>query len=94
MMSLMKAFSGLGGFLILAIGVGMLGVTIYGFINSDLLFNQYTMLGILLAADLLIIIVSVLGIIGIKRGHGVMICVFQIFVIVFFFTFLGLGISA
>ena len=90
----MKCFAGVGGFLILAIGLAMLGVTIYGFINSELLFNEYAFLGILLAADLIIIFASVIGIIGIKRGSGPLICVFQIFVMIFCAVFLGMGIAS
>lgn len=94
MSGLLKGFAGLGGFFTLAIGLGMLGVTIYAFIYSSLVFGQYTLLGILLAADLLIIFGSVIGIIGIKRGNGFMICIFQLLVLIFCVTFLGLGIAA
>ena len=94
MMSMLKAFSKLGAFLIFIVGLFMMGITIYGFINSELLFNQYTLLGILLAADLLILIGATLGIVGIRRGNGFLICVFQIFVIIFLLVFFGLGIAA
>lgn len=94
MLTLAKAFSGLGGFVILIIGVMMLCVTIWAFVNASLAFNQYTFLGILLAADLVIIFAAVLGILGIKKQNGVMICVFQIFVMLFFFVFLGMGIGS
>lgn len=94
MLSIMKAFSGIGGFLILAIGVVMLGITIWGFFHTELTFDQYTLLGVLMAADFIIIAVSIIGICGIKRANGLMICIFQIFVIVFFVGFLGIGVVA
>lgn len=94
MLTLMKGFSGLGGFLILAIGLGMLGVTIYGFMNSELVFNDHTMLIVLLVLDLLIITAAILGIIGVKKANGLLICVFQILLIVFFIVFLVVGLGA
>ena len=94
MQTIMKGFSGIGGFLILAIGIGMLGVTVYGFMHSELLFNEYTLLGILLASDILIILGATIGIIGIKRGSGPLICLFQVFVLIFLLMFLGIGIGA
>ena len=94
MLGVLKGFSKLGAFLIFIIGLAMLGVTIYGFIRSELIFNQYTILGILLGADLLILIGSAIGIAGIRRGNGCLICIFQIFVLVFLVVFLGIGIGA
>lgn len=94
MIGVLKGFSKLGAFLIFIIGLGMLGVTIYGFIRSELIFNQYTILGILLGADILILIGSAIGIAGIRRGNGCLICIFQIFVLVFLVVFLGIGIGA
>lgn len=94
MLKVMKCFSGLGGFVILVIGLAMLGVTIWAFTNAALSFNQYTFLGVLLAFDLVLIFASVLGICGIKRQNGLMICVFQVFVMLFFFAFLSVGIAS
>lgn len=94
MLKVMKGFAGLGGFIILVIGLAMLGVTIWAFTNAALSFNQYTFLGVLLAFDLLIIFAAVLGICGIKRQNGFMICVFQIFVMIFFIAFVSIGIVA
>lgn len=94
MITIMKGFTGIGGFLILAIGVVMLGITIWGFFHTELTFDNYTLLGILMAADFIIISVAIIGICGIKKANGFMICLFQIFVIVFFLGFLGIGIAA
>lgn len=94
MIKVMKGFTGLGGFLILLIGLAMLGVTIWAFANSAVTFNNYTFLGFMIAFDLLIILASILGIVGIKRQNGIMICVFQIFVILFFFVFFSIGVTA
>lgn len=94
MLTIAKVFSGCGGFIILAIGLMMLSATIWAFTNASFAFNQYTFLGILLAADLVIIFAAALGIIGIKKQNGALICIFQIFVMLFFFVFLGFGIAA
>lgn len=93
-MQVVKGFAGFGGFVILVIGLAMLGVTIWAFTNASITFNNYTFLGILLAFDLLVIGASIVGIFGIKRQNGFMICVFQIFVMIFFFVFLGVGNGA
>lgn len=94
MMKVMKGFTGLGGFIILLIGLFMLGVTIWAFVNSALTFNNYTFIGFLIAFDILIIFSSILGIVGIKKQNGIMMCLFQIFVILFFFVFFSIGITA
>jgi hypothetical protein len=94
MIKVMKAFTGLGGFIILLIGLIMLGVTIWAFAHAALTFNSYTFLGILLAMDFTIIFASVLGICGVKRQNGLFLCIFQIFVLVFFFAFVAIGITS
>ncbi len=94
MIKVLKFFTGLGGFIILAIGLIMLGATIWAFTQAALSFNDYTFLGIVLGADFVVIFGSVIGICGIKRQNGAMICIFQVLVMIFFFVFLGVGISA
>lgn len=94
MIKVFKAFSNIGAFLILLVGLFMCGITVYGYIRSELIFNQYTLIGILAGADVLILIGAIIGIIGIKRGNGFLICIFQIFVIIFLAVFLGIGIGA
>lgn len=94
MLCLMKTFAGFGGFIILLIGLAMLGVTVFAFTRAELVFYQYTYLIILLVADLVIIFSAVLGIIGVKRQSGVLILIFQIMVMLFFAVFLALGICA
>lgn len=94
MIKIAQGITGLGGFVVLAIGLAMLGVTIWAFTNAALSFNEYSLLGVLLAFDFVIILSAVLGICGTKRQNGLMICIFLIFVIVFFFAFSGIGIAA
>ena len=72
----------------------MTGVTIWSFVNSELIFNQYTLLGILLGSDILILIGACIGFAGLKRGNGCLICLFQVFVVIFLVVFLGIGIGA
>ncbi len=90
----MKAFTGLGGFLILVIALAMLGVIIWAYLQASYLFISTTYLGIILGFDLLVIFGSVIGICGIKRQNGLMIFIFQIFVIFFFFAFVSFGIMS
>jgi len=94
MLTVMKGFTGLGGFLILAIGLAMLGVTIWAFTQAAFTFNSYSFLGVILGFDLLVIFAAVVGICGIKRQSGPMICIFQIFVMLFFLAFASIGITA
>ena len=94
MLCLMKTFTEIGGFLTLLIGLGMLAVTIYAFTREAATFHQYEFLIILTVADVLIILASVLGIIGVKRQKGVLIFIFQIMIMLFFAVFLTIGIFA
>ena len=93
MLVIMKGFAGFGGFFILVIGLAMLGVTIYGFLNSQLLFNQYTLLIIILASDVVIILASVAGIVGVKYGKRKLMAIFQLIVMIFCVVFTGLGVG-
>lgn len=90
----MKTFTGFGGFITLLIGLAMLGVTIYAFTQEASTFHQYWFLIILVVADVLIILASVLGIVGVKRQNGALILIFQILVMVFFAGFLTIGVFA
>ena len=93
-MKVIKGFTGFGGFVILVIGLAMLGVTVWAFTNASLAFNSYGFLVSLLIFDLIVIGAAVLGICGAKRQNGFMICVFQIFVMIFFLVFATMGVVA
>jgi hypothetical protein len=94
----MKGFTSFGAIIILLIGLGMLGITIYGYFHSEIFLNdtssRNTILAIMMGSDLFIIFGSLLGICGIKKGMGSLICIFQILVIIFMLVFLGLGIAS
>lgn len=94
----MKGISGIGAFLILLVGLGMTGITIYGMTHSELFLNdtseRKTILGILIAADLIIILGSIMGIYGLRKSNALLICIFQILVIIFLVVFFGLAIAA
>jgi hypothetical protein len=94
----MKTISSLGAFLILIVGLAMTGITIYGFTHSEIFLNdtseRSSIMGVLIAADLIIIFGAVLGIMGIKKSNALLICVFQILVILFLVVFFSLGIAA
>lgn len=94
----MKAISGFGAFVILIVGLAMTGITIYGFTHSEIFLNdtseRSSILGVLIAADLIIVLGSILGIYGIRKSNALLICVFQILVILFLIVFFSIGIAA
>jgi hypothetical protein len=98
MLAIMKGFTGFGAFMILLIGLAMVGITIFGYLNSEVFLNDTSyrdgIMGVMAGASSLIILGAILGICGIKKGNALMICVFQIFVIVFLIIFFSLGIAA
>ncbi len=97
-MTCLKGISGLGAFVILIVGLGMTGITIYGFTHTELFLNdtkeRETILGVLIAADLIIVFGSILGIYGLKKSNALLICVFQVLVLLFLIIFFALGIAA
>lgn len=48
----------------------------------------------MITADILIVLGSVMGIYGLKKKNPLLICVFQVFVIVFLIVFFALGIAS
>lgn len=97
MKGLIKLFTGLGAFIILLVGLGILGVTIYGFINSSIFLGdsntRNTVLGIMLAISIGIIGGAGEGLYGICKERPKLICGFQIIVIIFMLIFFGAGIG-
>lgn len=93
----MKTFSGIGVFILLAVAFIMTCITLYGYSNSAIFLNdtdsRNTVLGILITADLLIIMGSLIGIYGIKKRKPILIFIYQIFVVIFIWVFLSLGIA-
>ncbi len=94
----LKGISGLGAFVILLVGLAMTGITIYGMTHSELFLNdtseRKSIIGVLIAADLIIVLGAIMGIYGIKKANSLLICVFQILVILFLVVFFALGIAA
>jgi hypothetical protein len=97
MIACMKGFSSFGAILILLVGLGMTGVTIYGYFHSEIFLDNTSardiILSVLSGACGLIIIGSLIGMCGIKKGNGCLICIFQIFVIIFVIVFASIGIA-
>lgn len=95
MRGLIKFFTGLGALILLLVGVGLLALTVYGYINSSIFLNstdtQNMVLGIMLAVSLAIIGGSAEGVYGICKERPKLICVFQILVIIFMIIFFGAG---
>lgn len=93
-MIIVKGFTGIGSIVIFIIGIAMTIVTIWAMKNSELTFDNFSYLGVLLAADFLVMIGGVIGFCGTKRVNGVLLTIFTLFVIVFFISFLVMGIVA
>lgn len=94
MRGLLKFFTGLGALVLLLVGVGLLALTVYGYVNSSVFLgsgSQNLVLGIMLGMSLAIIGGSAEGIYGICKERPKMICVFQILVIIFMIIFFGAG---
>lgn len=95
MKPLIKLFTGLGALIMLLIGVGILAITVYGFVNSSIFLGdtstRNTVLYIMLGASLAIIGGSAEGLYGICKEKPKMICAFQIIVIIFMIIFIGVG---
>jgi hypothetical protein len=95
MRGLIKFFTGLGALILLLVGVGLLALTIYGYINSSVFLGssdtQNIVLGVMLGVSLAIIGGSAEGIYGICKEKPKLICAFQIIVIIFMFIFFGAG---
>ncbi len=93
----MKSFSGLGPFITLGIGFIMTCITLYGYANSSIFLNETstrnTVLGVLITSDILILIGSLIGILGIKKQKNLLIFIYQIFIVIFIWMFLSLGIA-
>lgn len=95
MRGLIKLFTGLGALILLLIGIGVLAVTIYGFVNSTIFLGDANtrnlVLGIMLGVSLAIIGGAAEGLYGICKGKPKLICGFQIIVIIFMIIFFGVG---
>ena len=89
-----KTFTNLSGYIILVISLTLILVIIWGFINAALSFNQDGVLVLLTSFDSLVIFVAIVGICGLRRQNGCMICVFLVWLIVFFFVFVEIGVIA
>lgn len=95
MKPLIKLFTGLGALIMLLIGVGILAITIYGFVNSSIFLGDANtknmVLYIMLGVSIAIIAGSAEGLYGICKEKPRMICAFQIIVIIFMIIFIGVG---
>ncbi len=98
MLACMKGISSFGAIIILVVGLGMTAVTIYGYTHSEIFLDDTSsrnvILGIMIAADVLVVLSAVLGIWGLKKGNALLICIFQIFVVIFLIVFFSLGVAA
>ena len=95
-MALAKCFTTIGALFMLVFGVAVIAGTAYLWVNDDVFLNndnlKYTFLGISLAVGLAVVGGATDGIYGICKGKACHLCVFQIFVIVCMFVFLGVGV--
>lgn len=93
----MKTLAGSGSIIVLLIGLVMTGITIYGYTNSEIFLDdtdsRNSILGVMITADILVLLAAVMGLFGIKRESPVLIFIFQVFVIMFILVFFSLGIA-
>lgn len=98
MLACMKGISSFGAIIILVVGLAMTAVTIYGYTHSEIFLDDTSsrnvILGIMITADVLVILSAIMGIWGVKKGNALLICIFQIFVVLFLIIFFSLGIAA
>ncbi len=96
-MPLIKCFTSLGAIFILALGLALLGLTIYLFFNNSIFLGntttEYTVLGIAFGLSITVIATAAEGIYGICKQKPKMVCVFQIIVIILMVIFFGLAVS-
>ncbi len=82
----------------MGIGLIMTFITLYGYANASMFLNdtstRNTVLGILIISDILILIGSLIGILGIKKQKTLLIFIYQIFIVIFIWMFISLGIAA
>jgi hypothetical protein len=97
MIACMKGFSSFGAILILLVGLAMTAIDIYANLHPEIFLDNKTTkivtLSILNGACGLIIIGSLVGMCGIKKGSACLIGIFQILVILFFIIFFSIGVA-
>jgi len=97
MKSLIKLFTGLGALVILIVGLALLLLTGYGFINSSIFLGDDStknlVLGIMLTVGLTVVAGAAGGLYGICTEKAKLVCIFQIIMILFMIIFLGVGIG-
>lgn len=98
MIACMKGFSSFGAILIFIVGLGMSAITIYGYSHAEIFLDDTdskdTILGIMGASCAIILISSLMGMCGLKKGNVCLILIFQLTVIVFLVVFFSLGVAA
>ena len=96
-MFLIKCFTTLGAIFILALGLGLLGITIYLFFNNSIFLGdtniEYTVLGMSFGLSVTVIGTAAEGIYGICKKKPKVVCVFQIIVIILMLIFFAFGVS-
>ena len=97
MLNTMKYFSSLGSIIMLLVGIGFTGITIYAFVNQEIFLSdeniKHTILNSLIIVSSLVIVVAILGIVGVVRKNCCLIFLYQIFVFIFLAIFLSLGVG-
>lgn len=96
-MPLIKCFISLGAIFILALGLALLGLTVYLFFNNSIFLGntttEYTVLGIAFGLSITVIATAGEGIYGICKQKPKMVCAFQIIIIILMVIFFGLAVS-
>jgi len=97
MMPLIKCFTSLGAIFILALGLALLGLTVYLFFSNSIFLGntttEYTVLGIAFGLSISVIATAAQGIYGICKQKPKMICAFQVIIIILMVVFFGLAVG-
>ncbi len=91
-----KTFSSIGGIVAIIGGLAIVGIAIYLLIEDDAFLktpdDSSLVVGIILGLAGLIVIVSIVGMIGVRKQNKCCIGIFQIAVIFYAILFAGLGV--
>jgi len=96
-MGMLKCYTTFGAIVTLIAGVALLGVSIFGFTNSDLWISSTSStknaaMIMIIITDVLIILSACLGLYGIKKGKPCLLFVFTVLVAIFCVVLLAGGI--
>ena len=89
-----NGIANLGPLLTLLFSLLMLSITAWAYSKSEMLFNNFTLLSMLLASTLISLLTAIIGVFGQKKNEGLLMGLFLVLVIVCCGNYLFLTINA